>query len=73
MHDSTLTTRKQTLEVDAVQAVDVTEIVDDNGTPAREVRIYGAPDGTDAPPVLTVKLTSDTEANLEVQTPKMAF
>ena len=74
MPDSTLTTRKQTIEVDQVQAVDVTEIVDDqSGGKVREVRVYGTPDGTDAPPVLTVRVKADTADPLQLTTPQLDY
>ena len=74
MADSNFTTHRQTLEIDQVKAVDVTEIVDaQDGSKVRELRVFGSPDGTDAPPVLTVRVKADTADPLEVQTPKLNF
>ena len=71
---TTVTTLRHVLGVTEVAHVDVTEIVaDPAGGYVREVRIYGNPDGTDAPPVVTLRLSAPARAALEVQTPEMAF
>lgn len=71
--NSTVTTRRHVIDVSNTQQVRVTEIVATNGQFQRAVRVYGAPDGTDGPPVLEVILTADTRAKIEVLTPELTF
>ena len=69
-----VTTLRHVLGVTEVAHVDVTEIVaDPAGGHVREVRVYGSPDGTNAPPVVTLRLAAPAQDALEVQTPEMAF
>ena len=71
---SAIATIREVVGITEVAHVDVTEIVaDPAGGYVREVRIYGNPDGTDAPPVVTLRLAAPARAALEVQTPEMAF
>ncbi|MCA1776040.1 MAG: hypothetical protein LC676_10650 [Loktanella sp.] len=68
-----VTTLRHTLGISDVAHVDVTEIVAEGGGYVREVRVYGSPDGTGAPPVAVLRISAPTEAALGVQTPELTF
>jgi hypothetical protein len=73
---STVTILNQTVEIDSVDSVVVTAAVDDGtstGTFVRSIRIFGEPNGTNGPPVLEVRIKSQTLANIELTTPTLTF
>ncbi len=70
---SAIITHTQKVEVTEVEKVIVTEVVDADGSFVRAIRIYGAPDGTDAPPVIDLVLRTDTAAKIELTTPALNY
>lgn len=70
---SVLTTVTQKIAVSDVADIKVTEIVSADGVYTRAIRIYGAPSGTDAPPVLEIVVSSDTQGNIKLTTPEIEY
>ena len=72
---ATIINRNQTVEVDAVTSIVVTQIVDDgtsSGTSVREFRVFCGADIT-APAVFVLRIKSTTPAFLDVATPVLNF
>jgi hypothetical protein len=66
----------QTIAVDQVGSIIVSPPMDDGlgtGTFVRSIQIFGAPNGTNGPPVFTLLLKSTTSANLDISTPTLTF
>ena len=76
MSNSNITTLSQTIVVDQVADVVVSQIVDDGsgtGTFVRAISVFGAPNGISGPPVFMLQIKSTTAANLDVTTPVLNF
>jgi hypothetical protein len=69
---TTVTARNQTLVVGEVTKIQVTEIVDDAGTPTRAIRIWGSA-GINVPPSLEIIVSAPDAAAIKVGTPELAF
>lgn len=70
---STLTTRRQTIDVSNPVDIQVTDIVAVGGSFQRAIRIYGEAEGTDGQPILEVVLTAPTAAAIDITTPSLTF
>lgn len=68
-----IVTTQQTIEIDSVTDVQVTDIVADGSGFVRAIRIYGTPAGTNAPLLFDLRIKSDTLANLDITTPVLTF
>ena len=76
MSNSNIIALAQTVVVDQVADVVVSQIVDDGtgtGTFVRAISIFGAPNGTSGPPVFQLQIKSTTAANLDISTPTLTF
>ena len=76
MTASALTPLAQTLQIDQVDSVVVTPMVDDGtntGTWVRAIRIFGEPNGVNGAPVFELRLKSTSQPNLEIATPTLNF
>jgi hypothetical protein len=76
MPQSNLIPVNQTLIVDQVADVVVSPIVDDGtmtGTFVRAISVFGAPNGTNGPPVFVLQIKSTTNINLDIATPTLTF
>ncbi len=71
---TTVKTTRQDILIDEVSDVVISDIVEDaeNGGYVRRISIYGSA-GTDAPPVMDIRVNSDTSENLEITTPTLNF
>lgn len=70
---STITTRRQTIDLNNPVEVRLTEIVAANGVYQRAIRVYGEAEGTDGQPILEIVLTAATADAIEVMTPNLTF
>lgn len=71
---SSVTALSSIVKVDQVEAVSISEIVDDaTGAKVRAIRIYGQPDGKAGTPVFTLQLASDFATKLLIHTPEQSF
>jgi len=76
MANSNILALAQTIVVDQVADVTVSSIVDDGtgtGTSIRAISVFGAPNGTNGPPVFVLQIKSTTAANLDISTPTLTF
>lgn len=70
---SEILTKRHMVEATEVSLVRVTEIVADGSGFVRAVRVYGAPDGSDGPPVFELLLRGADRAAIELKTPELTF
>ncbi len=73
MTDTTVSQHASKMIVTEVTDVQVTEIVEADGTFVRAIRIYGTPSGGAIPPVLEVQIKAGTSDALKVTTPELNF
>lgn len=76
MTASTLRTVNQVLDIDLVEDVVVTDIVDDGtggGGWVRSIRVFGNPIVDGAAPVFELRIRSATKAKLELTAPTQNF
>jgi hypothetical protein len=74
MPASSITSLTTAIGVDQVESIVVTASASDgNGGFIRAIRIYGAPNGTNAPPVFTLTLTSSDASKIAVHTGDLTF
>lgn len=76
MTASTLRNVNQVIDIDLVNSVIVTDIVDDGtGTGAwvRSIRVFGNPVVEGAPPVFELRIRSATKSKLEITAPTQTF
>lgn len=73
MADSSVSQHATRILVTEVTDVQVTEIVEADGTFIRAIRIYGTPSGGAIPPVLEVQIKGATADALKVTTPELNF
>lgn len=70
---SALATTHQTIAVDQITSIVVTEIVQVSDQFVREVRVFGEPDGTAGAPVFVLRLSADTADKVKLSTPELEF
>lgn len=74
MTTSALTPVRQTIAVDEVVDVQVSEIEDrGDGTFIRAIRVYGQPDGRNGDPVFELRLIGNAADDIEITTPTLNF
>jgi len=70
---SNVSTLRQTVQIENVAAIAVTEVVPDGGGFVRAIRVYASPDDTSGPPVFEVIVRSEDRENIKVTTPELRF
>lgn len=70
---SSIASTQQTIAVDQVLSIVVTDVVQVSDQFIREVRIFGSPDGISAPAVFILRLSGLTADAVKLLTPELAF
>jgi hypothetical protein len=73
MTTSVITQHTSKITVTDVEDVQVTEVVEDNGEYVRAIRIFGAPEGVNAAPVIELLVRSTDQNKIKVTTPEIDF
>ena len=73
MAESSLATTHQTIAIDQVVNVAVTDVVQDGDQFVRELRVFGQPDGLSGAPVFVLRISSTDATAVELQTPTLKF
>lgn len=73
MADTTISQFFQKVTLTEVTDVQVTEVVEADGTFTRAIRIYGTPSGPNIGPAMEIFVKSPEADNLKITTPELDF
>jgi hypothetical protein len=70
---SAVSTTHQSVAVDQVTGVTVTDVIQVSDEYVREIRVFGQPDGAGGVPVFILRISSSDAALVELTTPTLKF